>query len=143
MKKAILLGCVLAAVVTSCTTTKKTASTGSVTTVMASAVITDLDVSNQKISYTYRPTWSVRRGGKPNCIRAAINEALEANGGGDVLVETQEAVVSRTVLRWIKTVTVTGYPAKYKNYRPADDATVNAGIVNGILVTPGYNVKKK
>ncbi|MCD7722106.1 MAG: hypothetical protein LUI09_07750 [Prevotellaceae bacterium] len=137
MKKSIFLICAIAAVVTSCTTTKKTASTGNVTAAMAAVVVSDLDVSNQKITYTYTPTSSVRKGGMHNCIRAAISEALSVNGGGDVLVETQEAVVYKTVMGKVKHVTVTGYPAKYKNFRSADEETVKQGIVNGSLVRTG------
>lgn len=145
MKKTILLMFVAVLTMTSCSVVQKTATTRDVTAPLAAAVISDLDVSNQKITYTLVPTKKVRRGGLKNCINTAISEALANNGGGDVLIETQEAIVTRTAgLLWrekIKSVTVTGYPAKYKNFRAADEETVKAGIINGTLVR--HEVKRK
>lgn len=88
----------------------------------------DLDVSSQKISYTYTPSKEVSSAGLDNCISAAVLEALAANGGGDVLVETQTAVVERGFFNKIKSVTVSGYPARYKNFRPADAKALNAAV---------------
>lgn len=124
---------------TSCSTTFKSATQRDVVAPLAAAVIGDLDVSNQKITYTYYPTKTIRRGGYANCKNAAIREALAQYGDADVLIETQEATVIRTggIFKRagkIKAVTVTGYPAKYKNFRSADEETVKAGIVNGVLV---------
>ncbi len=133
MKK-ILLILLAVAGMTSCSTVRKTATQRDVVAPLAAAVISDLDVSNQKISYTYVPPRAVRRGGFANCKNAAIREALAQYGDADVLVETQEVTVIRNFMRRIQSITVTGYPAKYKNFRSADDATVQAAIVNGVLV---------
>ncbi len=143
MKKQLFLIAIVAAVVSSCTTTRRTASQGNVTAALAAAVVSDLDVSNTKITYSYAPTSSVRKGGERNCINTAIAEALAQNGGADVLIETQEAIVERSGLcsKKIRTVTVTGYPAKYKNFRSADEETVKKGIVSGSLVK--HTVVKK
>lgn len=138
MKKFLVLMCAAACIMTSCSTIKKGATSRNVNAPLAAAVISDLEVSNQKITYTYSPTKAIQRGGVNNCINAAISEALAANGNGDVLVETQPAVVIRTGLfggRKIKSVTVTGYPAKYKNFRSADEETVKQGIISGSLAT--------
>lgn len=134
---------VAALTMTSCSIVSKTAATRDVTAPLAAAVISDLDVSNQKITYTFVPTKKVRKGGLRNCINTAISEALANNGGGDVLVETQEAIVERYGFggRKIKSVTVTGYPAKYKNFRTADEETVKAGIISGSLVRHEVNRK--
>lgn len=144
MKKTLLLLFVAAMTMTSCSIVTKTATTRQVNAPLAAAVISDLDVSNQKITYKFVPTKAVRKGGVRNCINTAISEALAHHGDGDVLVETQEAIVERYGFggRKIKSVTVTGYPAKYNNFRSADEATVKAGIISGSLV-PQYNVKKK
>lgn len=132
------LFCALFAIVllASCSTVRQTATQRDVKAPIVSAVIGDLDVSDQKITYTYVPTNKVRRGGADNCINSAIAAALQP-GGYDVLVETQEAVVERQGWfgkRKITKVTVTGYPAKYKNFRSADEKSINAGIVTGTLV---------
>ena len=59
----------------SCTTVKKTSSTQPVSSNIEAAVTADLDVKNTKISYTYYPTSSVRRGGEANVKAAAVAEA--------------------------------------------------------------------
>lgn len=133
MKKLFFVLMVSAFAMTSCSTVKKTATTHNVKPAIAAAVLSDLEVSNQKITYTYTPTADIRRGGLNNCINAAISEALAANGG-DVLIETQTATIERSFFgRTIKSVTVTGYPAKYKNFRPADDQTLKAAVANGSI----------
>lgn len=143
MKKSILLMFVAALTMSSCSVVTKTATTRDVTAPLAAAVISDLEVSNQKITYTFVPTNNVRKGGLNNCINTAISEALASNGGGDVLIETQEAVVQRYGLggKKIRSVTVTGYPAKYKNFRSVDEETIKAGIISGSLVR--HEVKRK
>ena len=134
MKKFLFALLVSAFAMTSCSTVKKTATIHNVKPTLASAVLTDLEVSNQKITYTYIPTNDVRRGGAANCISTAIHEALVANGG-DVLIETQTATVERTWSRKIKSVTITGYPAKYKNFRSADTQTLKTAVENGVFGT--------
>ena len=119
---------------TSCSTAYKTASTQNIKPTITAAVLSDLDVSNQKITYTLNPSAKVVRGGLQNCINTAISEALALNGG-DVLIETQNAIVVRgsKVFGKIKSVTVTGYPATYKNFRSADDETLKTIIKNRSL----------
>ena len=53
--------------------------------------------------------------------------ALDANGGGDVLVELQ-TTVKKTGRRNVSEVTVSGYPATYKNFRSADDETLKDAL---------------
>lgn len=134
MKRLFFALCVVA-LFASCTTVRHTATQRDVKAPIVSAVIGDLDVSDQKISYTYVPTKKIRRGGPNNCINSAIAAALKG-GDYDILVETQEAVVERKWFgkRKITSVTVTGYPAKYKNFRSADEKSINAGIITGTLV---------
>lgn len=131
MKKLFIILMVSAFAMTSCSTVYKTATTRNVEPTIAAVVLSDLDVSNKKITYTLTPTNKVRRGGLKNCINTAISEALALNGG-DVLIETQQAIITRgAYVRKIKSVTVTGYPAKYKNFRPADDKTLKEAVING------------
>lgn len=130
MKKLLLI-VVAAFAMTSCSISYKTATTQNIRPILSAAVLSDLDVSNQKITYTYFPTAEVRRGGLNNCINTAISEALMINGG-DVLVETQQARVLGGYGKKVRSVTVTGYPATYKNFRSADEETLkNAVLVNG------------
>ncbi len=142
MKKLFIILMASAFAMTSCSTVYKTAATRNVEPTIAAVTLSDLDVSNKKITYTLTPTNKVRRGGLKNCVNTAISEALALNGG-DVLIETQQAIITRGggVMRKIKSVTVTGYPAKYKNFRPADDKTMQEAVVNG-YIGPQHITKK-
>ena len=107
---------------TSCSTVTQTASTVPVETHVQSTATADLKVSPIKITYTYRPNAAVRRGGDKNVIRTAVAQALKGNANADVLVAMQyEMKKTRNFFgrSKIKYVTVTGYPATYKNIQPA------------------------
>lgn len=117
MKKTVLAVMAVASVLcfSSCTTLKKTASTQDVSTVIAAGSEADLDVSQSKISFYYKVPKSVRRGGTNSVKATAVAEALKANGNADLLVNPQfEMKIKRGSIREI---TVTGYPATYKNFR--------------------------
>ncbi len=119
MKK-ILLAAVVLLGLASCTTTSRTASTIDVNNQLKSDANVDLDVSQKRASFTIEPSKKIRRGGLRNVKAYAVSEALRYNAEADVLVEPQFEVKIRTGLfgnKKIKSVTVTGYPAKYKNFR--------------------------
>ena len=88
---------------------------------VVSAVFADLEVSPNKITYVSMPSKSVVLGGYDNVINTAVREALLANGDADVLIALQTQVKYNAEGR-IESVVVTGYPAKYVNFRNADDA---------------------
>ena len=125
----------------SCTTTLNSSKTKDFGSSAITATFADLVVSPKKITYTYKPTDDVRRGGEVNVINTAIRKALEVNGGGDVLVELQ-TTIKKKGKRNVSEVTVSGYPATYKNFRCADDETLkNALIMRSVQDEPV--VKKK
>ena len=107
----------------SCTTTTKTAREESVPYAMYNATVADLDVASQRITYTLDPSADICRGGLGNCKEAAIKEALEKNGNADLLVEPQFVISMKRGLfrKKVKSVTVSGRPAKYKNFRSLSD----------------------
>ena len=116
-----------------CTTTTKTARTESVPYSMYNATEADLDVAPQRITYTLMPTKAIRRGGLENCKNAAVQEALAANGNADLLLEPQFVVkrYRNLVANFVTSVTVTGYPATYKNIRSlGDEVWTNAAFRN-------------
>ncbi|MGM9713173.1 MAG: hypothetical protein ACI3Y5_03520 [Prevotella sp.] len=119
MKKTILSVIVAVMALSSCTTVTKTATSLDVENSMKTATTADLVVSQKKISYTHRTTKKERKAGNKNILNTAVQAALEANGGGDVLVAPQFTSVRKTGLfgSKIKTVIVTGYPASYKNFK--------------------------
>lgn len=119
MKKVFLSIFLVGITFSSCTTITKTASTLDVNDQLTSTSTADLEISSEKITHTHKTTAKERRGGRKNIISSTIQEALQANGGGDVLVAPQYVTIKKTGLfgSKIKTVTVSGYPAKYKNFK--------------------------
>ena len=125
MKKlSFLFLVVLAISVTSCKGTAVSATYQDPSSYINTATVADLEVSNERISYTFQPSKEVIRGGNQNIIKAAIREALRANGGGDVLVDLEYIIVYSPFFwsRVIDEVTVSGYPAKYTNFRSLGDS---------------------
>lgn len=128
MKKTLCLLLILVAVcTTSCKTIHSTGEYKQPTTFLRNATVADLDVSDTRISFTFQPSLSVRRGGDQNVIKAAIREALRVNGGGDVLVDMEYITVMKPTLFFfmvspIREVTVSGYPATYKNFHTLNDS---------------------
>ena len=80
------------------------------------AVVADLDVSPTKISFFYIPSQTVINAGVDNAVNSAVREALLANGDADVLVALEKQIKYSAEGK-IESVTVTGYPAKYVNFR--------------------------
>jgi len=120
MKKVILGLAVVAMATTSCVTRESTATTMDVETSLTSHNTGDLVVADKMVSYTYSPDKSVRRAGLRNVKRTAVAAILKENGA-DVLVAPQYQVVKRRGLFATKivSVTVSGHPATYKNFRHA------------------------
>ena len=115
MKK-LLFFTVVALAMTSCSYIANTSTRDNMNVIAVSPVIAELDVSKTKITYVYTPVpSSISALGKENVINTAVKEALYENGNADVFVglETQ---IKYYGLK-IDSVIVTGYPAKYKNFR--------------------------
>lgn len=125
MKKYIFSFLFIAIAVTSCSVPAKLINSATYKTVSVAqpvvAVFADLQVSPEKITYFMMPSKTVVMGGYDNVIDTAVREALVANGDADVLVAL-ETQVKYDKEGQIESVTVTGYPAKYVNFRnPGDD----------------------
>lgn len=85
------------------------------------AVLADLEVSPKKISYFYIPSATVVNGGVDNVVNSAVREALIENDNADVLVALEKQIKYDAEGR-VESITVTGYPAKYVNFRnPSDE----------------------
>ena len=123
MKRFVILAA-LAAVIVSCSAPTKLVNSATYKNVNfqpVAAVFADLEVAPKKISYFMMPSNSVTIGGYDNVVSSAIREALLANGDADVLIglETQVKYSSDGS---IESITVSGYPARYTNFRnPGDD----------------------
>ncbi|MBQ5691443.1 MAG: hypothetical protein IIV24_08110 [Alistipes sp.] len=84
------------------------------------AVFADLQVSPTKISYFFLPSQTVQNGGFDNVVNTAVREALIANGNADVLVGLEQQV-KYDANGVVESITVSGYPAKYVNFRSPGD----------------------
>jgi hypothetical protein len=104
----------------SCKSTRSTATYQDPINTLRTVTVADLDVSDVRISYTYKPTYAVRLGGSQNVIKTAVQEALKAHGSGDILIGLEYTTISKwTILSFlspIREITVTGRPAKYVNF---------------------------
>lgn len=131
MKKSIFLAATAALfMMCSCSTISHTASTEAVNTELYNRSNADLDVSAQKITYTYTPDGAHHRAGKKALYNTAVAKALEANGNADILVAPQFEIKETRGLftKKVKYITVKGYPAKYKNVHST--TTNEAQVVN-------------
>lgn len=79
----------------------------------------DLEVNPQKIEYFMIVSKTVAAGGYDNVVATAVKEALDANGGGDVLVGLQSQV-KYSEAGEVESINITGFPAKYVNFRSND-----------------------
>lgn len=135
MRKLFMLLALVAIVgLSSCTTITSTAYTSAVDTGIYNRSAADLDVSSNVVTYTLDCNWAQSRSGVGSCKAAAVQACLQANGGGDVLVNPQyEVKASRTLFgKKVKYVKVTGRIGKYKNFHPITEK--EAEIVNSLKV---------
>lgn len=105
----------------SCSVIKQTSTKVTPTIEVSTRPVTaDLVVSPNRITFNYRPLKSEVRGGTENVINIAVAKALQANGNADVLVGLEYTLRFKGGLFGagpIEEITVTGFPATYKNFR--------------------------
>lgn len=88
-----------------------------------SDIMADLEVSPNKITYFYVPSQAVSKAGHTNVLKTAVREALIANGNADVLVHLDEQTKFNSDGE-VESITVSGYPAKYVNFRSVNERYV-------------------
>lgn len=118
MKKVFLFAFV-AVLAASCSTVKKTATAVDVNNQLSSYNEADLEISQQRVTYEFRPTAKERRGGTKNVISCAYAATLKSSNDADVLVQPEYTMrISHGLFGTkIKEVTVTGYPAKIQSFK--------------------------
>lgn len=104
----------------SCTTISNSAYTQKVDSSITNRSYANLEVSPNVITYKFDCNWEYSRAGEKSCKQAAVMKALQANGGGDLIVNPQfEVKKTRHIFgKRIEYVIVTGHPATYKNVHP-------------------------
>lgn len=134
MKLSSLFASGLMLLLASCTTTgmMHTASTLKTNSEIASLTIADLDVNPQRVTYTMVPTEDIQLGGEENVKRAAEAKLLESYDNADVLVDAQFIVSKESGSLFkkpkIKSVTVSGHPAHYKEFHSVPASVWNDAI---------------
>lgn len=121
----ILLIAAVALLSTSCTTVRSTSATASVeTAVLQYPTVADLDISPTKVSRTTQ--WGIEIFCKVSekVRKENLVAELLADAGADVLLEPQ-FIVKRSLLG-TNSITVTGYPAKFRDFRKATEADLEA-----------------
>lgn len=104
----------------SCSTISHTASTADVDTHLYNLTVADMKVSDSKVSKTIQWDWVGMAGSDKAKKDQVTSEALK-DANADLLVEPQYIVNKRGLFRG-GSVTVTGYPATYSNFRPLTQA---------------------
>ena len=123
----------LALFLTSCQTQLKTARTAETQSVLRSVAVADLEVADERITYTLVPGDDIRRGGLENVKQAAEQEALAKHGNADVLLDPQYVITKKRTLFGSKVTsgTVFGRPAFYRNFRTLNDSVWANPAFNG------------
>ena len=126
MKK-ILVSVLVAMALTGCGSFKRQVCTAKSSDVSVAnsvvAITADLEISSEKIVYTYRPSVAVSNGGFENIKNWAIREALRENGDADVLIALEQQVEYDEQGRCVL-ITVSGFPARYTKFLSADGVSV-------------------
>lgn len=153
MTRKILAAGIAALALSSCSTITHTSQTAAVDTQVYNLTVADMKVAAKKDSVTVDWKWNPLSTISLSAQKETATHTLLGKSDADVLVEPEYIVKRRGLFRG-GSVTVTGYPATYSNFRAmtAEDAekiaTVNGDnnivVVNPILsTTAGKVVKKK
>ncbi len=134
MKKInVILGASLLLMATSCKVHMATSTSMPIDTDIISRNTADLTVSQEKVSTKYFPTKQERKMGLNFIKQNAVAEVLEKNGNADVLVHPQYVIEKKNYIfrSKILSVKVSGYPAFFKNIKPAEpQKTIVNQVVN-------------
>ncbi len=133
MKKSLGLLMLTTVLLTSCQTVIKTSRTACVGQQLKNVTVVDLEASDKRVTYTLKPDKEVRRGGLENVKQAAEADVLKEHNA-DVLLEPRYVVSKKRTLfgKKITSVTVSGRPAYYKNYRSLSDSVWSSPVFRGV-----------
>ena len=124
MKKLLFISVVASTLLTGCATTLLTQSNvlrcNETNPVVVTDIMADLEVSPKKATFFYIPSMAVNRAGSKNVLETAVREALIANGNADVFVQLDKQMKLNSRGQ-IESITISGYPAKYVNFRSLDE----------------------
>lgn len=121
MKKYMILAAGTLLTLSSCSTITHTAQTASVSTEVYTMTVADLTVEKQKAETTKEFKWNPLSTVSLSAQKETATAELLKQSGADLLVEPQYVVNRRGLFRG-GSVTVSGYPATYSNFRAMSKA---------------------
>ena len=139
MKRIYILLVGATALLSSCNTLNKTARTAETPANLRTATVVDIvPATDTRITHTLYPDASLHRAGENNIRHAVEHEALVKYGNADVLLEPQYIVHKQRGLfrSKITSITVSGRPAYYTNYRALNDSVWSNPAFNGLYCPP-------
>jgi len=116
MKFYLFVGLAFAALATSCSTISHTSQTVGVDSNVYNLTVADMDVDKQKVSTTVDWKWTPLSTVSIETQKENAAAELMKQTKADVVVEPQYTVKRRGLFRG-GSVTITGYPARYSNFR--------------------------
>ena len=125
------------ALLSSCNTLMKTSRTADTSNNLRSATVVDIvPATEHRITHTVRPGEALLRGGENNVRQAVEHEALVKYGNADILLEPQYIIEKerRLFRSKITSITVSGRPAYYTNYRTLHDSVWSNPVFRGMRV---------
>lgn len=138
MKKQILFLAGVALMASSCSTVSYTSKTADVSTKIQTLTVADVKVQPERKTATAEYKWTPFAQMRAGAMKEEAAYKILQESNSDLLIEPQVVVNSRGIFRG-GTVTVSGYPAKYSNFRPMtkEDAEIIAtyeGRISPIVV---------
>ena len=142
--KSISISLIIVFMATSCSNMKSTTNTSKTLNIYGSGVIqkpviVELEVKQAKVTATV----SGKLGSNIETLKAEAVSVAVKNAQADVLVEPTYTIVSKG---GTSTVTVSGFPATYKNFRditPEDVPLIKAGILQTAKVAEPTTIWNK
>ena len=155
MNRSLIFVAAATLALSSCSTVSHTSLTEAVDTKIVNMTVADLEVGDQKVSKTLDWKWTPLSSVSDKDTKANATGELLIEKDADVLIEPQYVVKRRGLFRG-GSVTVSGYPATYRNFRPMTQkdaeliAMANGAYMPGVPVMMessscygGINGKKK
>lgn len=139
MNKLTLAACICAAtVLASCDTVQQSADTVKIDAkVMQVPTVADLNVKTERVQATQTWKWKFFSIGQPSLAQRKKNLVYDivSEAKADVLIEPQVRLTKK--LFGTRTLTISGYPATYKNFRTPSEADLKAiRVANGMPEAP-------
>lgn len=143
MNKLTLAACICAATaLASCDTVQQSADTVKIDAkVMQVPTVADLNVKTERVQATHTWKWKFFSIGQPSLAQRKKNLVYDivSEAKADVLIEPQVRLTKKFF--GTRTLTISGYPATYKNFRTPSEADLKAiRVANGMLEAPAVVV---